>query len=270
MTAEMHGPAGEGGTGLDMTVAHPARVDGYWLGGKDHDPPGRGAAIEVMRRWPQVVAGARANRAFLARVVHFLAAGRGIRHFLGIGTGLPAPAGTHEVAQRVDRACRVCYGDNDQLVLDLSQPVGVLLLAVLLFIPGVGGPSPARGRAGQCGAGQLRGDLAPDRRLRPPLCRPGRRGVPGAGARGGDATEPYGGQCVVRRAAAGGAGGGAGRAVVAGAGGPTPAGGWLVWRGGPGAGGGPVSVPPPGVDRPHLVIRDLTRPATSQARGGQR
>jgi len=57
---------------------------------------------------PQVVAGARANRAFLARVVRYLAAEAGIRQFLDIGTGLPAPASTHEVAQTVARDAGLC------------------------------------------------------------------------------------------------------------------------------------------------------------------
>ena len=59
---------------FDPHVAHPARVYAYWLGGKDHYPADRQAAEEVIRRRPQVVAGARANRAFLARVVRYLAA----------------------------------------------------------------------------------------------------------------------------------------------------------------------------------------------------
>jgi hypothetical protein len=48
-----------------------------------------------------VVAGARANRAFLARVVRYLAAECGIRQFIDIGPGLPAPGNTHDVAQAI-------------------------------------------------------------------------------------------------------------------------------------------------------------------------
>jgi hypothetical protein len=54
---------------VDTSVAHPARVYGYWLGGKDHFDADRQAAEEVMRLRPQVVASARANRAFLDRAV---------------------------------------------------------------------------------------------------------------------------------------------------------------------------------------------------------
>jgi len=156
---------------FDTSVAHPARVYGYWLGGKDHYEADRRAAEEVIRLRPQVVAGARANRAFLARAVRYMAAERGIRQFLDTGTGLPAPANTHQVAQGTDPGCRVVYVDNDPLVLvyaralltstppgscdyldadvrdtaailsgaartlDLAQPVGLLLLAILHFIP---------------------------------------------------------------------------------------------------------------------------------------
>jgi O-methyltransferase involved in polyketide biosynthesis len=156
---------------FDPSVPHPARVYGYWLGGKDHYEADRKAAEEVIRLRPQVVASARANRAFLARVAHFLAADCGIRQFLDIGTGLPAPDNTHQVAQRADPACRVVYVDNDPVVLtharallistpqgsceyidadlhdpdailakagralDFNQPVAILLLAVLHFFP---------------------------------------------------------------------------------------------------------------------------------------
>jgi S-adenosyl methyltransferase len=156
----------------DSTVPHPARVYAYWIGGKDCYEADRAAAEEVIRLRPQVVASARANRAFLARVVRYLADDCGVRQFLDIGVGLPAPDSTHEVAQQVDPACRVCYVDNDPVVLtharalltstapgscdyidadvrdtaaivaqaartlDLAQPVAVLLLAVLHFVPG--------------------------------------------------------------------------------------------------------------------------------------
>jgi len=160
-------------------VAHSARVYAYWIGGKDYYEADRQAAEAVIRVRPQVVAGARANRAFLARVVRFLAAEAGIRQFLDVGVGLPAPEATHQVAQRVDRACRVCYVDTDPVVLshgrallvstpegqcgyldadvrdteailagtartlDLTQPVAVLLLALLHFVPDADDPGAA-------------------------------------------------------------------------------------------------------------------------------
>ena len=162
---------------FDPSVPHPARVYAYWLGGKDHYLADRHAAEEVIRRRPQVVEGARANRAFLSRVIRFLAAECGIRQFLDIGIGLPAPNSTHQVAQAVAPECRVVYVDNDPLVLvharallistrqgscdyleadlrdaptilagaaetlDLTRPTAVLLLAVLHFITDTDGPA---------------------------------------------------------------------------------------------------------------------------------
>ena len=57
------------------------------------------------------------NRAFLGRAVRCLAAGRGIRQFIDIGTGLPAVRNVHEVAQDAAPGCRVVYVDNDPVVL---------------------------------------------------------------------------------------------------------------------------------------------------------
>jgi hypothetical protein len=102
---------------FDPSVPHPARVYGYWLGSKDHFPADRKAAEEVAAHRPQVVAGARANRAFLARAVRYLAGERGIRQFLDIGPGLPAPGNTHEVAQAIAPESKIVYVDNDPLVL---------------------------------------------------------------------------------------------------------------------------------------------------------
>jgi hypothetical protein len=160
----------------------------------------------VIKARPEVVAGARANRAFLTRVVRFLAGQCSIRQFLDIGTGLPAVDNTHEVAQRAAPDCTVCYVDNDPLVLaharallasttregscgyvdadlrepeaivaqaaqvlDFTQPVAVLLLAVLHFIPGITAPAAIVARlAGALVPGSyvaishLTGDFAPE------------------------------------------------------------------------------------------------------------
>jgi hypothetical protein len=74
-----------------------------------------------MRRRPQVVAGARANRAFLARAVRYLAGECGIRQFLDIGTGLPAPGSTHQIAQEIAPDSRIVYVDSDPLVLAYAR-----------------------------------------------------------------------------------------------------------------------------------------------------
>jgi hypothetical protein len=163
--------------GFDTSVPHPARVYGYWLGGKDYFAADRKAAEEVMKVHPQVVASARANRAFLGRVVRYLAAGCGIRQFLDIGTGLPAPGSTHQAAQRAAPDTKVMYCDNDQMVLtharalltstpqgtcgyvdadlrepqaivaqaaqtlDFTQPAAILLLAVVHFVADADDPA---------------------------------------------------------------------------------------------------------------------------------
>ena len=154
---------------FDTSVPHIARVYDYWLGGKDNFAVDRELGERTLAAYPNLVFSVRANRAFLARAVRFLAAEAGIRQFLDIGTGIPAADNTHEVAQRVAPESRIVYVDNDPIVLlharallkskpegacayldadlrdpdailaaaadtlDFSQPVAVMLLAVLQF-----------------------------------------------------------------------------------------------------------------------------------------
>src|ERR1700727_2453873 len=106
---------------LDTTVAHSARVHDYWLGGKDNFAADRAAGDAVMEAYPGIVMSVRANRAFLARAVRFLAAEAGIRQFLDIGTGIPAANNTHEVAQAVTPAAHVVYVDYDPVVLQHAR-----------------------------------------------------------------------------------------------------------------------------------------------------
>jgi len=106
---------------IDTSVAHSARVHDYWLGGKDNFAADRAAGDAVMAAYPDIVMSVRANRAFLARVVRFLAAEAGIRQFLDIGTGIPAANNTHEVAQSAASSCRVVYVDYDPVVLLHAQ-----------------------------------------------------------------------------------------------------------------------------------------------------
>jgi len=160
--------------GFDARTAHPARVYDYWLGGKDNFEADRIAGEAAMAAYPAIRASARANRAFLARSVRYLAAEAGIRQFLDIGTGLPTANNTHEVAQSVAPESRIVYVDNDPLVLsharsllrsrpegatdyldadlrevdrilelaagtlDFTRPVAIMLLAVLHYIPDLG------------------------------------------------------------------------------------------------------------------------------------
>jgi S-adenosyl methyltransferase len=156
-------------TELDTSIAHPARVYDYWLGGKDNFPADRAAAEAVLAANPAVRLTVRENRAFLRRVVRYLTAEAGIRQFLDIGTGIPTSPNVHEVAQQVAPDARAVYVDNDPIVLaharallagsgagtttviqadlrepdsilqhpqvrqvlDFGQPLGILLVAVL-------------------------------------------------------------------------------------------------------------------------------------------
>jgi hypothetical protein len=102
---------------FDTSVAHVARVYNYWLGGKDNFAADRAAGEAAIKAFPNIVLSARANRAFQARVVRFLAGEAGIRQFLDVGTGIPSANHTHEVAQSVAPDSRVVYVDNDPIVL---------------------------------------------------------------------------------------------------------------------------------------------------------
>jgi hypothetical protein len=102
---------------FDTSVAHQARMYDYLLGGKDNYAADRVAAEAALRVYPEMAFTARANRAFLGRVVRYLAGEAGIRQFLDIGTGIPAAGNTHEVAQAVAPDCRIVYVDHDPVVL---------------------------------------------------------------------------------------------------------------------------------------------------------
>jgi hypothetical protein len=106
---------------FDTSVAHIARVYDYWLGGKDNFAADRAAAEQAIAAYPDIVFSVRANRAFLARAVRYLAGEAGIRQFLDIGTGIPASNNTHEVAQSVAPESRVVYVDNDPIVLSHAR-----------------------------------------------------------------------------------------------------------------------------------------------------
>jgi hypothetical protein len=93
-----------------------ARMYDYWLQGKDHYPADRAAALAVMERFPEVATIAQANRAFLVRAVRHVAR-QGVAQFIDFGAGLPTSPNTHEVAREITPDARVCYVDNDQLVL---------------------------------------------------------------------------------------------------------------------------------------------------------
>src|SRR6201995_201711 len=106
---------------IDTSVAPSARLHDYWLGGKANSAADGAAGDAVMAAYPGIVQSVRANRAFLARIVRFLAAEAGITQFLDIGTGIPASNNTHEVAQNVQPAARGVYVDYDPVVLQHAR-----------------------------------------------------------------------------------------------------------------------------------------------------
>jgi hypothetical protein len=103
--------------GIDVSVAHSARIYNWFLGGKDNFAADRAAGEASLAANPALRTGPVQNRAFLGRAVRYLTAEAGIRQFLDIGTGIPTADNTHEVAQRVDPSARVVYVDNDPIVL---------------------------------------------------------------------------------------------------------------------------------------------------------
>lgn len=162
----------------DVDVDRPsaARVYDYFLGGAHNFAVDRQLADMIAGMTPNVGDTMRANRAFLRRVVRFLV-GEGITQFLDIGSGIPTVGNVHEVAQLADPRSKVVYVDNDPVavshsrailagdpraavvqadardteriladpatsaLLDLGQPVAVLLLGVLHFVPDAGDPA---------------------------------------------------------------------------------------------------------------------------------
>jgi hypothetical protein len=149
-----------------------ARMYDYYLGGKDNYPSDREAAERVIKMMPEgtIRTAAVQNRQFLGRAVRDLATEYGVRQFLDIGTGLPTMNSVHEVAKSVAPDSRAVYVDHDPVVLvhardllhgvdnttiikhdlrdpeeiladpdlnallDLSQPVALLLVAILNFV----------------------------------------------------------------------------------------------------------------------------------------
>jgi hypothetical protein len=168
---------------IDTSRAHPARMYDYYIGGKNHFAADRELADKALASWPAGRIGLRENRAFLGRVVRYLAAEAGIRQFLDLGSGLPATNNVHEVAQAAAPSSRVVYVDNDPLVLaharalltsvpegrtayvqadirqpaailsspivrsvlDFSQPIALMLVATLHFLPDEDKPSEVVG-----------------------------------------------------------------------------------------------------------------------------
>jgi hypothetical protein len=107
--------------GIDVTRPNIARVYDAFLDGKDNFAADRAVVELTLQIAPDAALGARANRAFLRRVVRYLAGQAGIGQFLDIGSGLPSQGNVHEIAREVSPAARVAYVDSDPVVLLHAQ-----------------------------------------------------------------------------------------------------------------------------------------------------
>ncbi|QWF81848.1 hypothetical protein HUW46_05281 [Amycolatopsis sp. CA-230715] len=155
---------------VDTSVPSMARTYDFMLGGGHNFAVDRAVGEQIGRAMPGLRQAARVNRTFLGRVVRFLT-DQGIRQFLDVGSGIPTVSNVHEVAQQADPACRVVYVDRDPVavahselmlsgndraaivqadmrdpegilahpdtrrLLDFDQPVGLLMLLMLHWIP---------------------------------------------------------------------------------------------------------------------------------------
>jgi hypothetical protein len=142
----------------------------FFLGGSNNFAADRRLAQEYLHVLPDMPAIARAQRAVLHRAVRYLAES-GVDQFLDLGSGMPTVGNVHEIAQQVNPLARVVYVDVDPVaaahgrallgltrhtgvvladlrdvdyvlrhpvtteLLDFSRPIGVLMIAVLHFLP---------------------------------------------------------------------------------------------------------------------------------------
>ncbi len=164
MTRVPNAPAG-----VDVSKPAPARIYDYMLRGSNHFPSDVEAAGKILSAVPEIRDCAWSNRGFHQRAAKWIAE-QGVRQFLDIGSGLPTVGNTHEVVQTVIPGARVVYVDSDPMVaeqggrlladdqstlvicadlrepdsilghpglkelIDFSQPTGLLLTAVMMFV----------------------------------------------------------------------------------------------------------------------------------------
>jgi hypothetical protein len=160
---------------IDVSRPNAARVYDYLLDGACNFKVDREFAEKLLATNPEIAEAVRHNRAFLGRVVRFCV-DQGIRQFLDLGSGVPTVGNVHEIAQSMVPECRVVYVDHEpvavvhsQLMLehnrqadalqadlldvdtvldsepvrrlvDFTQPVAVIMAAVLHFVPDSANP----------------------------------------------------------------------------------------------------------------------------------
>ena len=167
---------------FDTTSPNVARIYNALLGGKDNFAADRAAAEKILQIEPRAALAARQNRDFMHRVVRYLVGEAGVRQFLDIGSGLPTADNVHEIVQSIAPESRIVYVDNDPVVLtharalltsssegvcdyvdadfrdtgriisqaaatlNFDEPVAVLLIAIMHFIPDEDAPQDIIGR----------------------------------------------------------------------------------------------------------------------------
>jgi hypothetical protein len=156
--------------GVDLQHPSVARIYDYLLGGYHNFEIDRAVARRSVEIYPDIVLTTQVNRAFLRRAVTFMS-GQGVSQFIDIGSGIPTAGHVHEIARKVNPTGRVVYVDIDPVaiahskaiigtdetilalqadardpefifeylnsagILDLKKPVGLLMIALLHFIP---------------------------------------------------------------------------------------------------------------------------------------
>ncbi|MEU0174950.1 SAM-dependent methyltransferase [Streptomyces massasporeus] len=201
---------------IDISVPSVSRMYDYYLGGSHNFEVDREAARRAMEFMPGLPKVMQANRAFMRRAVRY-AAGQGISQFLDIGSGIPTFGNVHEVAQAARPGARVVYVDHDPVavahsqavlggnddagvvaadlrkpqeilrspeverLIDLNQPVALLLIAILHFVEDEDDPYGA--------VAELREALAPGSLL--VLTHASYEGIPLPPERAGGAVDVY-------------------------------------------------------------------------------
>jgi SAM-dependent methyltransferase len=153
-----------------------ARVNDVWLDGVHHDHTDSAYADSISLCAPHIPYLVRASRALTGRIVRYLI-DKGVRQFLDLGSGIPTVGHVHEVAQAADPRSRVVYVDIDTSVaavgrkvlagedgvdflqadirhvesvldapelrrlIDLDEPVGLLVIETLLYLPDADDPA---------------------------------------------------------------------------------------------------------------------------------
>lgn len=161
--------------GMEVTGPNVARVYDYCLGGKNHYGVDWDAAEKIRGVFPDLSDAAWANRGFHGRTASWMAR-QGIRQFVDVGCGLPTTRDTLATVRRHEPTARVVYVDHDPAViahantllkrngstsvlladvrdpagllaglhrdrlLELTEPVGLLVTAVMHFVAGEDDP----------------------------------------------------------------------------------------------------------------------------------